>query len=60
MCLVKILLGKILWEKNSSEGKRVHISFDMHSSLKTLPEKPSEKKPLSKEKECNAYYTPPD
>ena len=24
MCLVKTLLGKILWDKKPSEGKRVH------------------------------------
>ena len=47
--------------QNSSEGKRVHKSFDTLgdiASLKTLPGKPIGTKPWLREKECNAYLLP--
>ena len=60
MCLVKTLLGKTLWEKILVKEKSTHIFWYalFVASLKTLPGKPSRKKPRSREKECNAYYTP--
>ena len=33
ICLIKILLGKTLWEKNPSEGKIVQYLLDYYNCL---------------------------
>ena len=63
MCLVKTLLEKTQWEKilvKEKEYTYLLIRTICYLIKKPCQEKLSgKKKPRSREKECNAYYTPP-
>ena len=51
ICLIKILLGKTLWEKNPSEGKKVQYLLDYYNCLvKNLASKTQWDKTWTKEK----------
>ena len=57
MCLIKTLLRKTHWDKNSVKEKEYTIIISV-ASLKTLPGKPSGTKPWLREKSATWYYLP--
>ena len=57
MCLIKTLLRKTHWDKNSVKEKEYTIIINV-ASLKTLPRKPNGTKPWLREKEYNMILSP--